>query len=260
MKEIWMNENEVSKVDYFDLVQSKKNKSDTNAKKIEYTKKKTNKLNEEETIQKKKLNEIQQVINLNLTRIYDASKYNIKLFENQKKEFENLNICFDISSLNIPSIPLSFKGLNKVNNEINFEINRDYKKKEFFEIEEYYKKKIQELTNIIETSSDKVKEKEQNEEFEENEEEYESENKTTKISIKTVKKRRSKKNIIEEFEINNNQMMILGKPKTWKDLKNIEQETIEIDGEIKNKRKWKEVFVQDFLEQFEFLAKKKRRI
>ena len=84
MKEIWMNENEVSKVDYFNLVHSKENISDSNRKKnlktIEYTRNK-NILHTEKIIQNKELNQIEQVINFNLKRIYDASKYNMKLFE-----------------------------------------------------------------------------------------------------------------------------------------------------------------------------------
>ena len=117
----------------------------------------------------------------------------MNLYEKQKKRFENLNICFDISSLDFPKTPLSFKSLNKVNNVISFVINKESKINEFYEREEFYKKKINELTNIIETSN--KKKKEQNDEFEENEEKYESENKKTKISIKTVKKKRNIKNL-----------------------------------------------------------------
>ncbi len=88
MKEIWMNENEVSKVDYFNLVHTKENISDSNRKKnlktIAYTRNK-NILHTEKIIQNKELNQIEQVINFNLKRIYDASKYNMKLFEKKKK-------------------------------------------------------------------------------------------------------------------------------------------------------------------------------
>jgi hypothetical protein len=62
-----------------------------------------------------------------------------------------------------------------------------------------------------------------------------------------------------EFEINKNEIMILGKPKIWNELKNIKQETILLDGEI-NKRKWKETCVQDFLEEIKILAKEKKKI